>query len=271
MSQKLKKVNWHFIQNCNFRCSYCFIRPLDKFEFNIKGIKIIDKLSDLFDEINIVGGEPTISDDFDLIIERAKSKFSKVSLVTNGFNLLNNEIDLSPFSSIGISIDFFDKENNKIIGRANKNGESLDINDYIEIKRIVKESGCAFKVNLMVSKLNFNEDFTEFLTKLKPERLKIIAIMDVFPDKETKAKELQVSNDEFQIFVDKHNWALFSEDIVFEGPGEMINAYYMVDGEGEFLSNDSSNFRKVGNILDGDTDQILKKVNVENEKFNKRY
>ena len=50
------KLNWHFINNCNMHCKFCYA---SKDLYNINLFKIAEKLKP-FKYINLVGGEPTI-------------------------------------------------------------------------------------------------------------------------------------------------------------------------------------------------------------------
>lgn len=267
--QKLKKVNWHYTDRCNFSCRYCFIRPLEKFE--IQDVKLLNKLAEHFDEINFVGGEPTLVDNFNELIQYAKTLFKKVTMVTNGLIIANEskELDLNGFSQIGVSIDFFTKEENIKIGRC-RGDESLDINDYQKIKNKLSKKNIEFKINLMISKLNYKKDFNKELELLRPHRLKVLGVMAVNDDPEMI--KLAVTSEEFNIFIKNHpNLKNFTDELVIERPGEMINAYYMVTGDGHFFTNNNFKINKVGSVFKDPMEQIIEKLMIDDKLFNKRY
>lgn len=263
------KVNWHFIHRCNFSCKYCFVKPLPTFE--VKDLKLLDILSRHFSEINLVGGEPTISDDFGKIIEYAKNIFDSVSMVTNGYKISKDSfnIDLSQFKTIGVSIDFFDKENNIKIGRCRSLDDALSFDEYKIVAKKIKAAGAEFKINLMVSTMNMNMNFDKFLRELKPDRLKILGVMDVFGDENTK--KLQPSKEEFLNFVNTHHFNEYCNDVVIEGLGEMVDAYIMVTGDGDLLTD--SNFEKkvLGNFFKENSSELLSKLNLDLDKYKNRY
>lgn len=265
--KKLKKVNWHFTKRCNFSCKYCFVKPMHHFEY--KDLQAIEILSNYFEEINLVGGEPTIDDEIEKIIDFASERFSKVTMVTNGYNLANKPDsikNLEKLSSIGISIDFFDKENNIKIGR-NRGEDSLDIQDYLKIKQLLEQNNIEFKVNLMISKMNYDFDFNKELELLKPSRLKVIAIMDLFE----KKHHLGVTEEEFKHFTNRHELSKYTNRLVLEAPGEMIDAYYMVDGDGSLFVNTNFEINVKANIFDKDFKEKLDSYKLNTELYNKRY
>lgn len=264
-----RKVNWHYTDRCDFSCKYCFIKPLGAFE--IRDIKLLEILSNHFDEINLVGGEPTIIDGFTELVDEAYKLFGKVSMVTNGYRIINDKvkIDLKKFNQIGISIDFFDKEKNKLIGR-NRADDSLGFDDYMKFKNMLEENDVIFKINLMISKLNYKEDFNEQLKALNPARLKVLGIMDMTEGKSIQG--LAITKEEFNHFIKNHpKLAEYTNELVIESPGEMINAYYMVTGDGYLFSNEGFVTKKIGSFFETDGEELIKQLPINQELYNKRY
>ena len=77
---------------CNAKCDFCTdpmnVKASPYYISNL--MQSISKLPNIFQEVSISGGEPTISDDLDAILQIIKfsGKFRKVVLSTNGTKLL---------------------------------------------------------------------------------------------------------------------------------------------------------------------------------------
>ena len=63
------KLNWHFINNCNMHCKFCYASK-DSCDINL--FKIAEQLKP-FKYINLVGGEPTIYKNYILLLHHLKS------------------------------------------------------------------------------------------------------------------------------------------------------------------------------------------------------
>jgi len=64
---------------------------------------------------------------------------------------------------------------NKRLGRGNGNL----ITNIIHKSSIIKEMGIRLKINTVVSKLNYNEDLSWLIKKIKPERWKVFQILRI--------------------------------------------------------------------------------------------
>jgi len=108
---------------CNYKCYFCYY--LDKVHEKISTTDILKRIDDivalnLFDEIDISGGEPTILPEFIKIVKYCKSKFKNVSCLTNGSMLHDLEYFTEVFnaglSEILVSIHGTEELHNDIVG-----------------------------------------------------------------------------------------------------------------------------------------------------------
>lgn len=264
-------VNLHFIDHCNYSCKYCFVKKENQmlsFE-NIK--KIINNIKNYFDvnklngRINLVGGEVFICSYLQEIINYINSLNIKVSLVTNG-SLLTEEfiiLNKGKIETIGISVDSVDEEINKKIGRCNS-GNTLSFDELVKLCTLIKSNDIKLKINLCLSKLNYDDDLSELISLVKPDRFKIFQ-MTIINGINNNSKNIQLTTKEFLKGVTKYK----KYNPKIEKSSEMKNSYLMVDSKGFLYCNKEE--RALGNMLTDECDELIGFSNLDIKKFNKRY
>lgn len=85
---KLTKVNLVINSACNKRCSFCFAGEKPISEDDIMSIEYIEHLINKIDTkegeaLKIIGGEPTLHPDFDIILSKLKKTSIPITLVSN--------------------------------------------------------------------------------------------------------------------------------------------------------------------------------------------
>jgi radical SAM protein with 4Fe4S-binding SPASM domain len=123
-SKTLDSVYFNLTKNCNLKCIYCYANAGSTAIKNIKNQSLtfwkntIDQLSDLNKNatINFTGGEPTIYKYFWNIVEHAKNRGFKLTLITNGSNSEAKDIQryFDYFNSIKVSIDSLREDTNSL-------------------------------------------------------------------------------------------------------------------------------------------------------------
>ena len=269
---KINVVNIHFLDSCNYICKHCFVKK-EKNQLNFSQItQVVDKIKEYFDKegiydgrINLAGGEPLLSKDIDRIIDYIYDKGIKVSLITNGFYLSKEFIDkhANQLCCIGISVDSLDIETNKQIGRCQKDGKILDINQLIDICKYIKRFKTKLKINTCLSKLNYKEDFRGFLEEVKPDRYKVLQML--CDDYDVVNICNRISAEEMNLFIKKHKEFIS----VIETENELKRSYLIVDSKGNLAYNNSHNFTY--SIFDNKISDILDKLHIDEEDFEKRY
>jgi hypothetical protein len=114
--------------------------------------------------------------------------------------------------------------------------------------------------------LNYKEDFSQFFDEICPDRIKF---MQVYINKTVNDKALQYvpTSEEFEEFTNRHK----NYNPVIEDNDNMDSAYLMVDSQGYLISNANNNYVKIGNCLDEDFMELVKRCNIDANKFKLRY
>lgn len=264
-------INFHFIDHCNYKCRYCFADKnniMMSFE-NIK--KCVDNISLYFEKsritngvINLVGGEIFLHPDLQRIIDYIYSKNIRVSIVTNASMLTKEFIQLNKnkIFKIGISIDSLSAEKNKILGRC-CNNQTLSKSKLIELCTEIKKNNIELKINHCLSKYNVDEDISDFIKTVKPNRFKIFQMTIIESINSTEAN-MVLSDEEFTTACQKY--LEFSP--IIEYAKDIVYSYLMVNSKGDFSCN--KNFQAIGNILENDFSDLIKEIPKETiDSFNR--
>ena len=262
-------INLHFTDVCTYHCRHCFVKK-ENYELSFDELKIVvDKIHKYFTEnningrINLAGGEPLMSRNIDRLIDYISSKNIKVSIITNGYYLDEAFVDrhINQISTIVISVDSLDYDTNIKIGRCFK-ANVLSREYIIHICNKIKKSGIKLKINTCLSKLNYKEDFNEFINELKPDRYKILQMH--CDDNDFKNKNDMVTEEEAKFFLSKIQY-----DYIYENADEMKNSYIIIDSMGNISTNNShiSNL----SIFDYDLEEAIKLLNIDYNNYIRRY
>jgi len=275
--KKYNVFNYHITNRCNYHCTYCFGKFDGQRDPSLQEAKsIIDSIDTYFKEnqisdgrINLAGGEPTLYEYLDELIEYASSLGIKVSIVTNGALLTAERIHSwrGKVSCIGISIDSLIKDTNLKIGRCCKNNV-IELSHLEELSAAMHECDIDLKINTVVSMLNLDEDFSQLYKSLMPQKIKLFQ-MHLVEGINDKAKPYRVTDDEFNHFCDRH--VAFASIVVSEPCGSMENSYLMINPEGKFQLNDNGKYQTFGDLNTTTLSELLKTVPLDREKFNSRY
>lgn len=294
------KINLHILEPCNYRCKHCFahfdnhnILPINIW------LHIIDNcVNSLFiKEFNIAGGEPLLYKELDILIDYIKYVGADCSIITNGFFMDENWIkkNAKKMKTIGFSIDSFEPETLKEMGRVNSEGEFLSKERFKEICTMIKKENpdCNIKINTVVTSINKDENIADTIIELglPISRWKIFK-MDVFKNDEFDNSAIQVNNEEYDAFIkrnieefnsvitnknisdNKNHSDIYSTsiglDIVIE---KDVNAsYIMIDANG-FLVDDSinDNYLKIIDCKSENFEDGFNKLSFNRELYFSRY
>jgi len=184
--RKIHKLRVQLTDACNFRCLYCM--PLNaKFlpsSEHLKAKELLDICSNLVDfginEMRVSGGEPTIREDFDEIIEGLSSlNLLKLGITTNAYYLSDKLTFLKGTKAqhINISCDSLNKKQFQLITRT----------DHFETVygAILKAQSMGFKIKVnMVLLRGMNDDevfdFIDFSSKYQIE-VRFLELMKIGP------------------------------------------------------------------------------------------
>jgi MoaA/NifB/PqqE/SkfB family radical SAM enzyme len=78
-------VKWYITARCNLRCTHCYLTDYSK-QSDLKSIlKYVDYLgSKGVYQMNLLGGEPLVREDLELIIQKIKTYKMDLTIATNG-------------------------------------------------------------------------------------------------------------------------------------------------------------------------------------------
>jgi radical S-adenosyl methionine domain-containing protein 2 len=272
-------INWHIIQKCNYKCNYCFAKyeksQRKEIHYSKKEIEVLlNKVYKTFNSnykdcdirLNIAGGEPTLSKNLEFIIETAYRIGFKVSIITNSSILTTRFIKSNAkyLSMFAISIDSINRDNNVNIGRVHKE-KSLDLSQVFKNIELVRSfnKDIEIKINTVVNRHNYNEYLGDFISLIKPDKWKIFQALSI------DSSEIYCNDVQYKTFLQNHERLKVST--YSESNNEMTDSYIMIDPHGRFYQNTNGTYSYSKSILDITKDEIIECINVDMDKYNKRY
>lgn len=286
-------INWHIAEACNFRCCYCYAKwdgssaRRDLVRDPERCTRLLEELHSLFctndpcnpfgirsgdsrPRLNLAGGEPLLYRREALYVVREARRLGfDVSLITNASRLDDPlMLELAPqLIMLGISVDSADPERNRLIGRVDRHGLSLDPDRLVSMISLARNlnPGLRIKVNTVVNQLNFREDMTPLLGALAPDKWKILRMLPNVTDR------LAVSKHQFDLFVDRH--ASLALPVFVEDNEDMSESYIMIDPAGRFFQNGhgAPGYRYSPPILDFGAAAAFAGMTFVTERYLKRY
>lgn len=271
MAKCYEVINLHFLDMCNFNCTYCFRINHKKMLSLDHAKKIIIKIKEYFDfygvkgRINLVGGEIFVCGYLQDIIDFIYERNIEVSIVSNGYLITEDFIanNAKKISTIGISCDSFNEDTNKKIGRCNSDN-TLSNEHLLSICECIKKHNIKLKINICVSILNHLEDFSYYLDLIKPDRLKILQ-MSIVEQANKDSEDLLITNEEFITFCDK----LKKFSPAAETSDELLSSYIMIDSKGDLCSNENKELKF--SLLEEDIFDSLSKIEMDFSIYKKRH
>ncbi len=284
-------VNWHLTEACNFSCRYCYahweraesIKDLIREEHQVRAL--VTELGRFFrsdgatrkfglqgvnPRLNIAGGEPLLFPSaVQTAVHQARRLGIRASLITNG-SFLTKELceSLAPgLDMLGVSIDSGNVDTNNLIGRVDSHGRLLNLDSLSRSFEVLRRCNpaLAVKLNTVVNRLNWQDDLSNVVDVVEPEKWKILRALPVV-DQSTSVTDIQ-----FQAFVTRH--AAYRSIAVVEDNQDMQESYIMVDPQGRFFQNSpcSAGYQYSQPILEVGAEKAFEQVNFNPERFLSRY
>jgi radical S-adenosyl methionine domain-containing protein 2 len=271
-------INWHIIQKCNYTCTYCFAKydKYEKKEIHESKEKIEVLLNNIYSyfskkydgytiRLNLAGGEPSLSRNFDFIIKKAYKIGFKVSVITNSSKLTTKFIESNAkyIFMFATSIDSIINNTNIDIGRVSKN-EVIKVSHIIKNIELLRDlnKDIKIKINTVVNINNYTEFLGNFIDLIKPYKWKVLQALSL-------TDKVYCTDKQFNKFLDNHKQV--KTKIFKETNDDMRDSYIMIDPYGRFYQNSSGNYTYSNSILDIDINNAFKQINFDINKFNNRY
>ena len=271
-------INWHIIQKCNYKCNYCFAKYTkdEKKEIHESKQKIevlLYRIYDFFNtkykgytiRLNIAGGEPSLSKNFDFIIQKAYQIGFKVSIITNSSKLTTKFIESNAkyISMFATSIDSINDTTNIKIGRVHKD-EILKVSKIIKNIELFKQLNynIKIKINTVVNANNYDEYLGDLIDLIQPNKWKVLQALSI-------TKEIYCTKNQFELFLNNHK--SIKTNIYKESNNDMVDSYIMIDPYGRFYQNSLVNYNYSDSILYIDVNSAFGQINFDIDKFKNRY
>ena len=255
-------VNWHFWPWCNYGCKFCFARFEDIPRADRLPKEIAITVPEMLaaagaDKITFVGGEPTLCPYLGDLLAASKDVGLTTCIVSNATGLTEEFLDEwgHLIDWVGISIDASNDEIHAEIGRGMRGDLARQRSHHLELAKQVWASctqrGIRMKLNTVVCKANLEDDMSDLVMELRPERWKIFEVLPVEGQNDGDVDDILLEDGEFNSWVERHKWVA-DEGIQFvpENNELMRGSYAMLDALGRFYSNTEGGHTYGPSILD---------------------
>lgn len=276
-------VNFHLNKECNAKCKYCFagfpnVTRENRLTDAERGV-LVDLLVDGgVGKINFAGGEPTLVKNLGDLCKRIKVRSQggcAVSIVSNGHRLQRLiESSAQWIDWVALSLDSGNDRVNVAIGRTRAKIPYMD--RMLELGDMLRSRDIGIKCNTVVSRFNVDEDMSEVIRRLNPERWKLFQVLPVIGENDGTIADHEISEEEFEEFVRRHQ-SLLSDTgvkIVPEDNAHMTGSYLMIDPKGCFywhVPQDESRGLRYGDpILKVGLVEALKQVRFSEDRYHAR-
>ncbi len=263
----LISVNWHLWPRCMNKCKFCFgtFKEIKSVLTKEQALRIPSILKSVGTEkLSFTGGEPLLCPNLgDLIIE-TKNLGLTTMLITSGSLLTENFIDKysSYIDWIALSVDSSNEETQYKLGR----GTGNHIQKIKEIVEVIHGVGIKLKINTVVTSLNWEEEMSDLIGELSPDRWKVFQVLSVKGQNDEHFRSLEVSKMQFEAFVRNHNYL----NPIAEDNAIMRGSYLMLDALGRFFQNTNGHLEYSSSILNVDPNKALNQVGWNFRKFIQR-
>jgi radical S-adenosyl methionine domain-containing protein 2 len=276
--QSIPAVNYHLWEPCNMRCKFCFATFQEvKKTILPKGhlpkedsLKLVNLLSEHFDKITFVGGEPTLCRWLPDLIIRAKQLGMNTGIVSNGTRLNEKYLtELRPYLDwVGLSIDSLNEDTNVKMGRAIAGTKPLNETYYLNLVNLITSLDFKLKINTVVNKYNYTENLSEFIEVSGTNRWKVFQVLPIKGENDKHIDELKITKEEFNFFLS--NQEKTKHVLVPENNEEMRGSYAMVDPAGRFFENSTGSINNSDPILKIGVEKAYEMAHPDRDKFIKR-
>jgi radical S-adenosyl methionine domain-containing protein 2 len=190
-------------------------------------------------------------------------------IVTNGSKL--TELFLKENKTyldwIAISVDSLKEENNIKIGRAITGKKPIDKLSYYDLVDKINQYGYGLKINTVINKVNYKENFTEFIKYAKPIRWKALQVLPIVGQNDAEIDNFKITDNEFNHFLETHQSV---KTLVPESNNAIKGSYVMVDPAGRFFDNTKGTHTYSKPILEVGIKEAIQTMDYHLDKFKKR-
>ena len=107
-----------------------------------------------------------------------------------------------------------------------------------KVWKLCEQFAIRMKLNTVICKENVDDDMTELVSELRPERWKVFQVLPVEGQNDGRVDDLLITDEEFSSWVERHRGNIESDiQFVVESNDLMTGSYVMIDALGRFYSN----------------------------------
>jgi radical S-adenosyl methionine domain-containing protein 2 len=261
-------VNFHLWPKCNLRCTFCYAGfPEARKVLEVDDAKaLITALCEAGTEkITFVGGEPTLHPHLAQLVRHAHGLGLTTCVVTNGARLPKLLDDCAgQLDWVGLSVDSGLESVQAKLGR----GAGDHIGNSIAHADELRRRAIRIKLNTVVTALNWQEDMSELVRLIRPDRWKAFQVLEIQGENEGKVGPLLISADQYAQFVARHqHLAAEGLGLVPEDNDAMRGSYVMINPQGQFFTNEHGRYVVSKPILAVGVEQALASVRWRQDKF----
>jgi radical S-adenosyl methionine domain-containing protein 2 len=128
-----------------------------------------------------------------------------------------------------------------------------------------RNPGIKIKLNTVVNRINWNDEFSALISLLQPDKWKILRALPVTD------QSLVITQEQFEVFVARHE--RYKGIAVIEDNEDMVESYIMVDPQGRFFQNSpcSAGYEYSQPILEVGAERAFSQVVFNSSRFLSRY
>lgn len=244
-------VNFHLFKPCDAKCRFCFatFRDINSRLPLFEAWRLLEELAAFgVRKITFAGGEPTLHPHISALILKAKSCSMTTSIVTNGSKLAKVIEEVGDnLDFVTLSVDSADERIQQDLGR----GRGDHVAKTMKLAALVRERGIRLKVNTVVTALSVDEDMSDYLRELSPERWKAFQVLAVEGQNDGDVEDLLISSEQFEVYMARHLHLERSGIVVVpEDNDAMTDSYAMIDPLGRFFGNSNGSYRTSAPVLE---------------------
>lgn len=270
-------LNLHFLQQCNYRCGFCYSRLLDsrKVRVNLEAwLSALHRLRESFAQrycdpikFTFVGGEPTLYPYLVQLVRAAKSVGATTQIVTNGSRL--SKVFFAQFAGsldyLCCSIDSFQADTLRQIGRQAGHSPVMTFAHWHHIVAQTQAAGMTLKVNTVVNRLNVGEILAPQMAALAPIRWKLLQVTRVEGENEATYPAFAIERAQFHQFVAANRHP--SLRLVVEDEAAIQGTYVMLDPQGRFQTSFGGKKRVSRSVFEVDIATAWQEISFSYDEF----
>lgn len=265
-------ANFHFRKFCDQNCVYCFA-VFDDVPGQLKLEEMLNVLTALraqgVQKINFAGGEPTLYEPLEQLLHHARALGFVTCIVTNGRRLEPLlEHHANAIDWVTLSVDSGEEATQAALGRTALGGY---VKRLTGLATLCHEARVRLKLNTVLTRLNCDEDMTQLVIQIRPERWKVFQVLPIAGQNDGKVDDLLITGQQFSDFVHYHQQSLPSDIVLVPENNEaMSGSYAMIDPLGRFFDNISGKHQYSDPILEVGVEQAWQQIEFLPERFEAR-